>query len=149
MADGLFTGPPAAVAIPNPTLDHNTPTLNDFWEGSARFEVEIVETGLPMGESDTLILSDGTWRSYVHASHQSLGVIDQCGAPVEFPGCLVTFSSTDAGKTFAPTVNSSGTVVCQIPCTRCPCDSRRDHIDQQQYPAWHGSPQRKIPPLRA
>lgn len=110
------------------------PTLDDFWSGKARFELEIADTGLPMGESDTVILSDGTWRSYVHASHQSLGVVDQCGDPVEFPGCLVTFTSSDQGRTFAPTLSSEGAAVCQIACVRCPCDSRRDHIDQQQYP---------------
>lgn len=118
------------------------PTLEHFWEGNARFEVEIEDTKLPMGESDTVILADGTWRTYVHASYPALGVLDQCGAPVEFPGCLVLFNSTDGGKSFAPTVNSAGAPICQIPCTHCPCDSRRDHIDQQQYPrvaafTWH------------
>ena len=80
------------------------PTLDHFWEGNARFEVEIEDTKLPMGESDTVILADGTWRTYVHASYPSLGVLDQCGTPVEFPGCLVLFNSTDGGKSFAPTL---------------------------------------------
>ena len=124
-----------------PTTQSNTSrpaTLDDFWDGTARFEVEIEDTGLPMGESDTLVLGDGTWRSYLHASNQSLGVIDQCGAPVDFPGCLVIFTSRDEGKSFTPTVNEAGVPVCQIECTQCPCESRRDHIDQQQYPrvAW-------------
>jgi hypothetical protein len=110
------------------------PTLDDFWEGHARFEIEVLDTGLPMGESDTVILADGSWRSYVHASHQSLEVRDQCGAPVDFPGCLVTFTSYDQGRSFAPTLNAAGLPICQIACTHCPCDSRRDHIDQQQYP---------------
>lgn len=124
--------PPAAIESPASRTEF--PTLDDYWEGNARFELEISDTGLPMGESDSVILPDGTWRSYVHASHQSLGVLDQCGAPVEFPGCLVTFTSIDAGRTFNPTVRDDGIPICQIPCTRCPCDSRRDHIDQQQYP---------------
>ena len=123
---------PATIDSPAPRIEF--PTLDDFWEGNAHFALEISDTGLPMGESDTVILPDGTWRSYVHASHQSLGVLDQCGAPVEFPGCLVTFTSIDAGHTFSPTLGDGGIPICQIPCTRCPCDSRRDHIDQQQYP---------------
>jgi hypothetical protein len=108
--------------------------LDDFWDGKARFELEVADTGLPMGESDTIVLDDGTWRSYVHASHQSLGVVDQCGAPVDFPGCLVYFTSVDYGRTFTVTVPNGGTPICQMGCTRCPCDSRLDHIDQQQYP---------------
>jgi hypothetical protein len=112
----------------------HAPTLDDFWDGNAHFEVETEDTGLPMGESDTIVLQDGTWRSYLHASHQSLGVVDQCGAPVEFPGCLITFTSTDHGKSFTPAVNEEGVLMCQMACAQCPCDSRRDQIDQQQYP---------------
>jgi hypothetical protein len=63
-----------------------------------------------------------------------LGVVDQCGNAVDFPDCLVTFTSSDNGRSFAPTLDSTGVPVCQIACVRCPCDSRRDHIDQQQYP---------------
>ncbi len=96
-----------------------------FGNGVAQFEARNCGHGLPMGESDTIVFSDDTWRSYLHASYQSLGVIDQCGVPVEFPGCLVIFTSTDAGQTFAPNANHAGTPVCQIPCTRCPCDSRQ------------------------
>jgi hypothetical protein len=134
-----------APAIPSPATEtppaaqqEKAPTLDDFWEGAARFELEIVDTGLPLGESDTVVLGDGSWRTYVHASHQSLGVVDQCGEPVEFPGCLVIFTSTDRGQTFTPTRKGDGIPLCQIQCVRCPCDSRRDHIDQQQYPrvAW-------------
>ena len=44
------------------------PTLDDFWDGSAYFVMDVENTRLPMGESDTLILADGTWRIYVHAS---------------------------------------------------------------------------------
>lgn len=131
----IACAPASPVPSFQPTPDRaQSPTLDDFWNGDAHFEVEVADTGLPMGESDTIILSDGTWRSYAHASYQSLGVLDQCGAPVEFPGCLVIFSSTDQGRSFSPALSRAGHPVCQIPCTRCPCDSRRDHIDQQQYP---------------
>lgn len=113
--------------LPQPTVH---PTLTDFWDGRAQFIVERADTGLPMGESDTLLLDDGTVRSYVHAGAQSLGVVDRCGAPVEFPGCVVPFISRDRGVTFVPPTPP----VCLIPCAACPCDSKRDHIDQQQYP---------------
>jgi len=106
----------------------------DLWEGSASFQLDQEDTGLPMGESDTVVLPDGTFRAYVHASHPSLGVVDQCGDPVPFPGCVVTFTSVDNGRTFAPTPGSGGAVTCMLPCKSCPCESRRDHIDQQQYP---------------
>ena len=110
------------------------PSLEDFWEGRASFQLDQEDTGLPMGESDTVILPDGTFRSYVHASHPSLGVVDQCGDLVPFPGCVVTFTSADNGRTFTPATGSDGTVSCLLPCMSCPCESRRDHIDQQQYP---------------
>lgn len=122
---------------PNPattSTSQQPPTLDDFWDGRAHFTIEVLDTGLPMGESDTVILPDGTWRSYVHASDQSLGVRDQCGDPVEFPGCLVIFNSADQGKSFHPMRDEVGAPICQIECVRCPCDSRRDHVDQQQYP---------------
>lgn len=121
------------------------PTLADFWAGRARFRVDVEDTGLPMGESDTLIVfppdelsPDAAPRlwSYIHASYQSLGVIDQCGDPVEFPGCMVIFESND-GERFGPRpVPGLGDdpVRCQMPCLSCPCTTRRDHIDQQQYP---------------
>jgi len=110
------------------------PTLDDFWDGDAEFQVDVADTGLPMGESDTVVLSDGRYRAYVHASDRSLGVVDSCGAPVEFPGCLVAFESADQGRTFQPLRDAAGEVTCMVPCRSCPCDSRRDHVDQQQYP---------------
>ena len=70
------------------------PTLDDFWAGSAEFRMDQADTGLPMGESDTVVLPDGRLRSYVHASYASLGVKDTCGDPVPFPGCVVVFEST-------------------------------------------------------
>ncbi len=117
--------PSAAQAAP--------PTLVDFWDGRAAFVPDILQTGQPMGESDTLVLPDGTLRSYIHASHRSAGVTDSCGQPVEFPGCLVVLSSVDAGRSF----HYPNPPTCAIPCRTCPCSSERDHIDQQQYPRVH------------
>ncbi len=91
--------------------------------------LERQNTGLPMGESDTVIAPNGEWWSYVHASARSANVKDTCGAPVEFPGCVVIYKSHDAGQSFlldAP--------VCQMKCNACPCDAERDHPQQQQYP---------------
>jgi hypothetical protein len=111
------------------------PTLADFWEGKAQFILEVENTGLPMGESETILMSNGELWSYVHASAQSAGVVDSCGAPVPFPGCLVIYRSWDGGYTFA-----LDRPICQIECQQCPCTSEEDHIDQQQYPrvAWDG-----------
>lgn len=123
-------------AVTSATTDH--PTLTDFWRGDAHFEIEVADTGLPMGESDTLPVGGDELWSYLHASYQSAGVVDQCGDPVPFPGCVVIFQSRDRGLTFAPLATGDATtsppLTCQIPCAQCPCDSRRDQIDQQQYP---------------
>lgn len=108
----------------------DSPTLADFWEGRAEFVVDVADTGLPMGESDTIQLRNGALFSYVHASERSAGVVDQCGDPVAFPGCVVIYHSTDGGEHFHLDANP----VCQIPCNQCPCNSQFDHIDQQQYP---------------
>jgi len=105
------------------------PTLADLWTGRAEFVTEQKRTGLPMGESDTVIAPNGEWWSFVHASARSAGIKDSCGAPVTFPGCVVIYTSHDAGQSFgldAP--------VCQIKCNTCPCDAERDHPQQQQYP---------------
>ncbi len=107
----------------------SAPTFADFWEGRARFVVDVPETELPMGESDTLPAPNGQFWSYVHASARSAGVVDQCGAPVEFPGCVVIYRSED-GRTF----HHNDPPVCQIACNRCPCTAEEDHIIQQQYP---------------
>lgn len=125
---------PAASAADEPPVEPDQPTLADFWQGTAQFVMDVADTGLPMGESDTVVGADGTLTSYVHASHASLGVYDQCGAPVPFPGCVVRFTSTDRGQSFTPLRNDAGMPICDLPCAACPCDSRRDHIDQQQYP---------------
>ncbi|QPC82896.1 hypothetical protein G4Y79_00560 [Phototrophicus methaneseepsis] len=105
------------------------PTLEDFWEGRAEWVVDVADVGLPIGESDTLAISDDTYWSYLHGSNQSHGVIDQCGQAVEFPGCTVRWESTDDGQTFTLPV-----AVCMMTCETCPCDDNRDHITAQQYP---------------
>ena len=105
------------------------PNLADFWEGQARWALDIIDVGLPIGESDSIYLGAGVYWSYLHASYQSAGVLDQCGEPVAFPGCLTRWESSDGGASFALT-----TPVCSIPCQRCPCDDQRDQITAQQYP---------------
>ena len=45
----------------------NAPTLGDFWDGSAEFILEVADTGLPMGESETIEMDNGHLWSYVHA----------------------------------------------------------------------------------
>jgi hypothetical protein len=106
------------------------PTLADFWEGRAEWVMQQYDVGLPIGESDTLPRSDAPgFRSYLHASNQSAGIIDQCGQPVEFPGCLTLWQSDDSGTDF-----SLAAPVCLLPCGDCPCTDARDHITAQQYP---------------
>ena len=124
--------PPTVTFLPTltPTLSRLPPTLDDFWNGAAHFTVEIEDTGLPMGESETLIMPNGEWWSYVHASQRSAGVHDPCGAPVEFPGCVVIYKSTDAGKRFT----LAQPAACLFSCETCPCDSQIDLTNQQQYP---------------
>jgi hypothetical protein len=109
------------------------PTLADFWDGRARFVIEVEDTGLPRGESDTILMGNGELWSYLHASDRSAGVVDQCGDPVEFPGCTVVYRSYDGGDTF----HHEGSPVCQFECVRCPCDPEKDHVVQQQYPRVH------------
>lgn len=98
------------------------PTLEDYWEGRAEWVVDIEDVGLPIGESDTIQVGENEFWSYLHASNQSAGVIDQCGEPVAFPGCLTRWESTDGGQSFF-----LPTAVCSIPCGDCPCNDQRDH----------------------
>lgn len=105
------------------------PTLEDFWEGRAEWVVDVADVGLPVGESDTVYRGDGVFWSYLHASNESADVVDQCGEPVEFPGCLTRWESADGGRSF-----TLPTPVCLMPCRSCPCDDARDHITHQQYP---------------
>ncbi len=112
-----------------PVRPQTLPTLEDFWDGRAVWVVDIEDVGLPVGESDTVYMGDGVFWSYLHASDSSAGVIDQCGLPVEFPGCLTRWESRDGGQSFTLPVP-----VCQMSCTACPCSDARDHITAQQYP---------------
>jgi hypothetical protein len=117
--------------IAEATPDHTRyPTLADLWAGRARFAVDVAESGLPMGESDTLVMGNGALWSYVHASDRSAGVRDQCGEPVAFPGCVVIYESDDRGHSF--TLPAPPT--CLIECMQCPCVADVDHMVQQQYP---------------
>jgi hypothetical protein len=104
-------------------------SLEAFWNGEAEWVLEVADTGLPLGESDTVYQGGNELWSYLHASQQSAGVVDQCGDPVPFPGCVTRWVSVDAGQTFSLTQP-----VCLFSCDACPCDNRRDHIGQQQYP---------------
>ncbi|GAB1420260.1 hypothetical protein MASR2M15_03490 [Anaerolineales bacterium] len=104
------------------------PTLEDFWQGEAEWVLVNEDVGLPIGESDTVQIADGTFRSYLHASYQSAGILDSCGEPAPFPGCLTVWESVD-GTAFE-LINPQ----CVIRCEQCPCDDARDHISAQQYP---------------
>ena len=106
------------------------PTLADFWEGRAQFVLDVPNTGLPMGESDTLVMRNGELWSYLHASTPSAGTVDRCGDPVAFPGCTVIYHSADGGRSF----HHDDPPVCQFDCATCPCDPEHDQITQQQYP---------------
>lgn len=119
-------------------VNTSPPTLTDWWEGRAKWVLEIEDVGLPVGESDTLYRGDGVYWSYLHASYQSAGVIDQCGEPVAFPGCMTRWESTDGGQSFSLPV-----AVCALPCQSCPCRDEVDHLGvdangnlvaSQQYP---------------
>lgn len=106
------------------------PTLADLWAGDAAFVLDVADSGLPPGESDTIGAPNGELWSYLHASYASAGAIDQCGQPVPFPGCTVIYRSGDGGRSF----HADDPPVCQFACSRCPCTSEQDHVDQQQYP---------------
>lgn len=131
------TPPLAVLVIQSDPGANGHPTLADFWDGRAEFVLDVVDTGLPMGESDTLVMHNGELWSYVHASAQSAGVVDRCGDPVPFPGCTVIYRSTDGGITFSPATPAT----CQFECVKCPCVSEVDHTEQQQYPrmAYNGT----------
>jgi hypothetical protein len=111
--------------------DQGHPTLADFWQGRAEFVVEAEDTGLPRGESETIVMGNGELWSYLHASDRSAGTVDQCGDPVEFPGCTVVYKSYDGGYTF----HHDDPPICLFECARCPCEPEKDHVFQQQYPS--------------
>jgi hypothetical protein len=127
--------PPPPTASPIPPIAFPPPPgrafadLNAFWDGAAEWVLEVPDTGLPGGESDTVYRGGNEFWSYLHSSHASAGVVDQCGNPVPFPGCTTLWKSTDGGKTFR-----LENPVCLLPCAACPCENSRDHVAQQQYP---------------
>jgi hypothetical protein len=108
--------------------ENGHPTLLDLWDGRATFVSDIINTGLPMGESDTHVMRNGELWSYVHAN-SGAGVVDTCNVPATFPGCVVIYRSLDRGRSFQLYEKR-----CLIPCNSCPCNSAVDHSDQQQYP---------------
>jgi hypothetical protein len=114
---------------PSPPDGRTFATLDEFWAGTAEWVVDEWDVGLPIGESDTVWRGGAEFWSYLHASHQSAGVVDRCGDPVPFPGCTTMWRSTDGGRHF--TLENP---VCLFRCASCPCDHVRDHIGQQQYP---------------
>ena len=126
---------PTVTPSPTPAIGFYPPpgrqfaTLEQFWNGEAEWVLDVPDTGLPIGESDTIYQGDNELWSYLHASDQSAGVVDQCGDPVPFPGCTTLWHSLDAGQTFTLTQPT-----CLFPCQSCPCDNKRDHTAQQQYP---------------
>lgn len=129
------TPTPTPAATPAPLLEFSPPvgcvfaTLEEFWDGRASWVLEEVDVGLPVGESDTVYRGGTEFWSYLHASFQSAGVVDQCAQPAPFPGCVTLWRSTDGGRHFA-----LENPVCLFPCLSCPCDPARDHTNQQQYP---------------
>ncbi len=113
------------------------PTLADFWDGAAQFVLDVYNTGLPMGESDTLVMRNEELWAYLHTSSGASGVVDRCGNAVPFPGCTVIYRSRDGGRSFY----HDEPLTCQFECAACPCEAERDHVNQQQYPrlAYNGN----------
>ena len=108
--------------------------LGDFWNGTADWILEIPDTRLPIGESDSIDMGNGVFWSYLHASTQSAGIVDSCGGAVEFPGCITRWVSIDSGAHF-----TLAEPRCLLPCNSCPCD-QDDRTWQQQYPRITRSP---------
>jgi len=104
-------------------------TLDEYWAGNAEWVLEVHDVGLPLGESDTIHRGGNEFWSYLHASDYSAGVVDSCGDPAPFPGCVTLWKSHDGGVSFA-----LENPVCLFPCATCPCQEGRDHTHQQQYP---------------
>jgi hypothetical protein len=105
------------------------PSLADFWNGRAAWQLDVPDVGLPLGESDTVVGPDGRLWSYLHASTDSRGIHDQFGSNVPFPGCVTLWVSGNRGlsfKLFSPR--------CLLACRGFPCGAVADDIDQQQYP---------------
>ena len=121
-----LTSPPPFVPAPPPGREFAT--LDDFWAGAAEWVLEEYDVGLPVGESDTVHRGGGEFWSYLHASFESAGVVDRCGDPAPFPGCVTLWKSHDGGLHF-----SLESPRCLFPCASCPC-AASDHTGQQQYP---------------
>jgi hypothetical protein len=90
--------------------------------------IDEYDVGLPVGESDTVYRGGTEFWTYLHASHKSAGVVDQCGDPAPFPGCVTLWKSHDGGRHFV-----LENPVCLFSCKTCPCGPT-DHTHQQQYP---------------
>jgi hypothetical protein len=138
-----LTPVPTATKRPSPTptpspLAPQYATLEDFWAGEAVWKLDINDTDLPLGESDTVYIGEDEYWSYLHSSFQSAGVVDQCGDPVPFPGCTTLWKSFDGGEHF---VLEQAT--CLFSCATCPCENSLDHIEQQQYPRVFRTPERQ------
>jgi len=114
--------------LATPTARPPNPSLEDFWNNTAAWALETHDTGLPVGESDTIYMGNGEYWSYLHASTQSAGVVDSCGNFVSFPGCVMRWVSTNGGESF-----TLPEAKCLIDCKTCPCDEA-DKTRQQQYP---------------
>jgi len=114
---------------PEPPDGRTFATLESFWAGRAEWHLEHYDVGLPAGESDTIHHGGSVFRSYLHASFDSAGIVDSCGAPAPFPGCVTLWTSFDGGRSF-----SLSYPTCLFRCAACPCDPGRDHTAQQQYP---------------
>lgn len=123
----LPTLTPATIFVPTAPSGQRYATLDDFWDGKAEWAIQAYDVGLPVGESDTIYVQGEFW-SYLNASHQSARIVDQCGDPVPFPGCVTLWKSRDGGYRFY-----LDRPVCLFPCKTCPCGPG-DHVDQQQYP---------------
>ena len=120
---------PSYPADLSPPPGRSFASLAEFWTGQAEWILEVPDTGLPVRESDTVWRGGSEFWSYLHASFPSAGIVDSCGQPVPFPGCVTLWRSTDGGRHFR-----LERPVCLIPCARCPCDPKRDQVDQQQVP---------------
>jgi hypothetical protein len=102
--------------------------MDEFWAGTAEWVLEVFDVGLPVGESDTIYRGGAEMWSYLHASYESAGVVDRCGEPAPFPGCVTLWKSHDGGQHFI--LESPR---CLFSCLSCPCQPK-DHTNQQQYP---------------
>jgi hypothetical protein len=120
--------PPPPAFAPEPPAGRTFATLDEFWAGSAEWVIDEYDVGLPVGESDTVYRGGTEFWTYLHASHKSAGVVDQCGDPAPFPGCVTLWKSYDGGRHFV-----LENPVCLFSCKTCPCGPT-DHTHQQQYP---------------